>query len=195
MRLDPGIRLQERDDVYPPSEDSYLLLESIDLSGSRSFLEIGAGTGLIALHAARYMPTTATDISRSAVRLCRENARLNDLPLEVVQADLFHGLKGRFDIIAFNPPYLPVEEEGDDLSRSWAGGPGGNRVILRFLREARNHVAEHGRIYLILSSHNRTALEAAARWYHLTEVGHTSLFFEEIAAYELRPFRGVRQNV
>ncbi|MEE8231956.1 MAG: HemK2/MTQ2 family protein methyltransferase, partial [Thermoplasmata archaeon] len=112
MELDPSLDLGEDDEVYRPAEDSYLLLRALDLADANSFLEIGTGTGLIALHAARRVPTLATDINPLATGLTQANARRNGLSLDIVRADLFRGLRGKFDVIAFNPPYLPLRPRG-----------------------------------------------------------------------------------
>ncbi|MFQ6012863.1 MAG: HemK2/MTQ2 family protein methyltransferase [Thermoplasmata archaeon] len=187
MDLDPGLRIEEDDRVYRPAEDSYLLLRTIELGGALSFLEIGSGTGLIALHAARQARTVATDINPSAVSLSQANARNNALPLDVVRADLFRGLRGAFDAIAFNPPYLPLRPRGKWLDHAWSGGRGGDEVVLRFLREAPPFLAEGGVIFLLLSSQNREALRVARRDYRAEERGREALFFDEIVVHRLRP--------
>jgi release factor glutamine methyltransferase len=185
VEVDAAIRIREHEDVYRPAEDSYLLLKAIDLRYATTFLDVGTGTGIIALHAARRCRTVATDINPRAVSLCRSNAALNGLNVEVVRTDLFRGLKGTFDIIAFNPPYLPSDREGW-LEKAWSGGPDGNQVILRFLEQAAGHLARDGRIYLLMSSHNTLALREAQESYRCTPLRRQPLFFEEIAVYELR---------
>ena len=52
MKIDTSIKIKVNSGVYPPSEDSYLLIECIDV-GKEKVLEIGTGTGIIALHAAK----------------------------------------------------------------------------------------------------------------------------------------------
>ncbi|MEE9163287.1 MAG: HemK2/MTQ2 family protein methyltransferase [Thermoplasmata archaeon] len=187
MELDPSLDVGEDDEVYRPAEDSYLLLRALDLADAASFLEIGTGTGLIALHAARQVPTLATDVNPIATDLTRANARRNDLSLDVVRADLFHGLRGKFDVIAFNPPYLPLSPRGGWLDRAWSGGRGGDEVILRFLHDVPSFVAKEGVVYLLLSSQNHKALQTVKTAFRLEEVGKESLFFDEITVYRLRP--------
>ncbi len=190
MELDASLVVEEGEGVYPPSEDTHLLLEAVDARPAEAFLEVGAGTGLVALHAARTCGVVATDVNPEAVRLCRRNARRNGVPLAVVRTDLFGGLRGQFDVIAFNPPYLPGEATDGWLERAWSGGTDGNRVILRFLEEARVHLAQEGRIYLLVSSHNAAALRKARELYALRPLRRKPLFFEEIAVYELRHLPG-----
>ncbi|MFQ5985751.1 MAG: HemK2/MTQ2 family protein methyltransferase [Thermoplasmata archaeon] len=186
MRLDPSLRVEEDDQVYRPAEDSYLLLRALDLAGASSFLEIGTGTGLIALHAARRIRTVATDINPFAVSLARANALRNDLALDVVRADLLNGLNGTFDAIAFNPPYLPLKPRGEWLDRAWSGGRGGDEVVLRFLKDVPPFLAEGGAIYLLLSSQNREGLRAVQGSFHSEEVAREALSFDEIQVSRLR---------
>lgn len=185
MELDTGLQVAEDERVYQPAEDSHLLLRGVELDGASTFLEVGTGTGLIALHATRQVPSVATDINPHAVALCRENARANGLPLEVVRADLFQGLRGPFDVIVFNPPYLPVRPRGEWLDRAWSGGQGGDEVIRRFLREASRFLTRRGRIYILLSSRNRNALRVARTNYLVERLDEEPLFFERIVTYRL----------
>ncbi len=185
--LNPAIEIGGHDQVYRPSEDSHLLLAAIDLDGASTFLDVGTGSGLIALHAALRCDTVATDISPWAVELCKRNADHNGIHVEVVRTDLFAALRGRWDVIAFNPPYLPDSKGEGWIDLAWSGGPGGNEAILRFLERAIEYLSPEGRIYLLLSSHNGKALRRAREFYRVKPLRHRSLFFEEITAYELRP--------
>jgi release factor glutamine methyltransferase len=75
----------------------------------RTFLELGGGSGLIALWAVRRgAVVTASDINPVAVQGIEESAATNKLPIEVRQSDLFDDLPpDSFDYIAINPPYFP----------------------------------------------------------------------------------------
>jgi release factor glutamine methyltransferase len=74
---------------------------------NKLFLELGAGSGLIALYAAREgAVVTATDINPVAVHSLELNRQSNRIPLTVIQSDLFADLPQQaFDLIAINPPY------------------------------------------------------------------------------------------
>lgn len=186
MQLDPALHVEDDDRVYRPSEDSHLLLEALEVARGGTFLDVGTGTGLLALHAALRCTTTATDVNPHAVALCRRNARRNGLAVEVLRGDLFAGLRGRFDVVAFNPPYLPGLPSDAWIERAWSGGADSNRVILRFLEAAGAHLTPEGRIYLLLSSHNAASLRRARQLFSVRPLLRRRLFFEEIAAYELR---------
>jgi len=105
-----GYQIHLTDDVYEPAEDSYLLIDAAlnEIAGSDRrlhIIEIGTGSGIVTAAMMRDAPEhiyAATDISPHAVAC----AKANRVP--VVRADLFSGIKGRFDLIIFNSPYLPT---------------------------------------------------------------------------------------
>ena len=73
----------------------------------KTFLELGAGSGLIALYAAREgAQVTASDINQVAIHSLEMNSRSNRLSLTIIHSDLFTSIPlQRFDMIAINPPY------------------------------------------------------------------------------------------
>jgi methylase of polypeptide subunit release factors len=69
-------------------------------------LDLGTGTGILAIALAKVgIDVVATDISAAAIRNARENAVRNGVRFECCQSDLLDSVEGRFDLIAFNPPY------------------------------------------------------------------------------------------
>lgn len=80
---------------------------------NKSFLELGAGSGLIAMYASRQgAHVTATDINPIAVHALEMNARSNRIPLTIIKSDLFtHIPQQAFDIIAINPPYYKKQPQ------------------------------------------------------------------------------------
>lgn len=184
MDFDPGLTIDEDPKVYRSNEDSRLLLESIVLDRGERFLEVGTGTGLVALHAARLGPAVATDANAAAVRLTRTNARRNRVPLEVVRTDLAAGVRGPFDVVAFNPPYLEGRPR-DELDRAWAGGAQGSEVSVRFLSDLPRVLAAGGRAYLLLSRANEGARSLAESMFRGRPVASQRLFFEDLDVLEL----------
>jgi release factor glutamine methyltransferase len=137
--------------VYQPECDTCLLLETARKeakSGDR-VIEVGTGSGLIAAEIEKITCIIATDINPHAVISAR------DAGVEVVRTDLFAGVRGPFDLVLFNPPYLPTqpEERKDDwLEYALDGGETGRAVIARFAAEAGRVLAPGGRILLLISS-------------------------------------------
>jgi release factor glutamine methyltransferase len=129
------------EDVYRPAEDTFLLARAVHatLRPGQSFLEVGCGAGLVSLVAARAGATvTATDLNPRAVELLQHNARQNGLRVRAVETDLLGGVPGPFDMVAFNPPYLPTtpaEYIPGPLNLAFDGGPDGNATVLRFARQ------------------------------------------------------------
>lgn len=188
MRYRREFDIVECQEVYPPSEDTFLLLEALEVSSDEAVLEMGPGTGLITCHlAACAASVVAADINPKAVKCTDANLRRNRLPGEVRMSDLFQNVPERFDVIVFNPPYCPGTER-DRLALSWAGGPKGVEVTARFLADAPEHLLPDGRIIILLSTEMEAqALEEALRPFRCTVLGRRRLFFEELWVEELRP--------
>jgi release factor glutamine methyltransferase len=74
---------------------------------NKTFLELGAGSGLISIFAAKqHANVTATDINSVAVEYLEKNAAANNVGINIIQSDLFKNIPfQQFDIIAINPPY------------------------------------------------------------------------------------------
>ena len=190
MKLDQTIDIDVIDEVYNPSDDSYLLLRVIDPKPGESMLELGPGTGLISMHAAKAGAiVTAADINPHAIECTRRNAAANGVRIETVISDLFQNVKGNFDIIAFNPPYLPGSTRTTSwIEKSWSGGEDGAEVALKFLQEAWKHLTPGGRIYMILSSVGglMSVVRAARERYESVMLEEHHMFFESIFAYRFK---------
>lgn len=190
MKVDTAIDIDIADQVYNPSDDSFLLVNVIEIRPGERVLDMGTGTGIAALHAAKAgaAKVTAVDINPNAVACARSNALKNGLKVEVVESDLFAKVEGLYDVITFNPPYLP-EEGGPSswMERAWSGGADGSDVVVRFLEDAWRFLAPGGRIYIILSSFGsiRTVLRMAKERYDIEMVEERHMFFESILAYRM----------
>jgi len=193
MQLDRLIDIDTADEVYNPSDDSYMLLRIVEVARDETFLEVGAGTGLIAIHAAKMgANVTATDVNPHAVELTRRNAARNQVRIQVQQSDLFDKVDGYFDVIAFNPPYLPSDSSSTSwIERSWSGGEKGSEILVSFLDQAWRHLAPGGRIYMVLSSLTglTSVLKAAKERYESEMLEEQRMFFESMFAYRFRAKR------
>ena len=147
---------RDRRSVYPPREDSFLLVPFAAVASGTSLIEVGAGSGLAALEAARRgARVVATDRNPEALRQLRARALAERLDLSVVRTDLAAGL-GRFDRLLSNPPYLPTRPEERDPDR-WTnvaldGGLDGCRVLARLVHDLPDHLAPGGAAYVVGSS-------------------------------------------
>jgi len=189
--------------VYPPSEDTHLLCDCISLKSSDSFLEIGCGTGYIALNAARVAKTVvASDVSMDAVVNARENSERNSLSTvcSVIQSDLLHAFRptSRFSVIVFNPPYLPATDETSSLDTSVVGGRTGAELTERFVKQAASYLVRSGNMYVVTSSLAQP--ERVIQAMHdcslrVEPVAATHVFFETISVFSGTPEKRRKETV
>lgn len=175
--------------VYIPAEDSFLLAENLAIRPGDSVLEIGTGTGIVAMYASRMTDKiTVTDINFDAVELAEHNFKKNDIEnIEILFGNLFEPLKNRkFDVILFNTPYLPTENGDvidDNLNYAFDGGLNGRKVIDKFLDEVKNHLNEKGIVQIIQSSlsGNEETLKKLDELGFISEIAASEhYFFEDI---------------
>ncbi|WII08286.1 methyltransferase [Methanomassiliicoccales archaeon LGM-RCC1] len=188
MDYDPEIHILSNPDVYPPSDDSILFIQSLNVRKGEKVLEIGCGSGVVSIHCAKNgCIVTSGDINPKAVKLTKRNAGENGVHITVVETDVYSNIEGRFDTILFNLPYLPVDEDGL-LARSWSGGPDGLGPFPDLLDGSSDHLNPEGRIVVVISS----LMDTQALWdllddYDVESIGELKLFFEKLAVLEIRP--------
>ena len=116
------------------------------------FLDVGCGSGIVSMCAARAgARVTAVDINPEAVRCTLANAEQHALKIDVRSGDLFSSLGNeRFDIISWNPPFLPGTP-ATLAEAAFYGGPHFD-VIRRFVDAVGNHMNPGASVYTILSA-------------------------------------------
>ncbi len=203
--------------VYSPSDDTYLIIDyfkeninqdyfdGIKMEEIERILDMGTGTGIIALffqliklvyqnfNAEIY----ASDILEEAIFCAKKNQIANNInnQIKFIRSDLFKSysdsLNHSFNIIVFNPPYLPsskIVNEHNTSSKidySWNGGKKGYELILDFLDDSKYflNINQKGYIYFITSS--ATDLKSLDKM--ITQKGYINeivskkhVFFEDI---------------
>ena len=185
------------DNVYVPAEDSYLLAENLQIKEGQSVLEIGTGSGIVAMYASRLTDKiTVTDINFDACELARKNFRKNNIKnIEILWGNMFEVVGNRkFDVILFNTPYLPTEEDevlDNTINYAFDGGLNGRKVIDLFLNEVKNHLNDGGIVQMIQSSlsGNDETLSKLDELGFIAEIAASEHFFFEditlINAYKI----------
>ena len=149
-----GIRLEIPPQVFHPGFffSTKLLLQYIaglSLQGQR-FLELGAGSGLISIHAVKNGAiVTATDINPVAIEFLKKNSRQNHAELSIIQSDLFGNIPEQaFDIIAINPPYYKKQPQtpGD---YAWFCGENGEYFETLF-KELGSYIHPASEVFMVL---------------------------------------------
>jgi HemK-related putative methylase len=223
--LDPLIECTNKK-VYSPSDDSFLMidyfketidetsLDGIRLSNIENILDMGTGTGIVALFFQLLKSKKpsfksciiASDIMEEAIICAKHNEVLNKINEEItfLQSDLFKNfpntLESSINIITFNPPYLPSSEQIKSVEDkwsvdySWDGGKKGFETSIQFLEDAKpflNLEKDHY-IYIISSSRaNSVDFEEAIQnlGYKREIVKKKHYFFEDIMLNRLRHVR------
>lgn len=173
--------------IYLPAEDSFFLAEFLKKEISQDsnvkkikFLDMGSGSGMLAENAldSGILPEniTVADIDKSAIKALTKKFPKS----KVILSDLFGKIKGKYDLIAFNPPYLP--ENKFDKKRDTSGGESGSRTINKFLEEAKMHLSNKGRILILTSSFTK---KMNWKGYRKELLGKKRIFFEELYVWKL----------
>ncbi len=179
------------DTVYQPAEDSALLAHTAQerVDGDDLILEVGTGSGYVAETLAETgARVIGSDVNPHACQQARARG------LETVRADMLEPFRANtFDVVAFNPPYLPTEaaDEGDDwMEQALSGGPDGRRLIKPFLADVRRVLTEDGVVFLLIST--LTGLEevrslAADGGLRTTTIAEEAYPFENLLVLEMQP--------
>jgi len=155
-----GFRMVVQPTVFHPryfltSEFFASFIGRLDLTG-KTVADVGTGSGILALAAARAGATkvTAIDVNPNAARTAAENARANGFENRITAtcSNLLSALApcALFDVIITSPPSFPGEPR-DLADRAWHAGPN-YRDIASLFDQASKRLAPGGRVYILLSS-------------------------------------------
>ena len=125
-------------------------VEGLNL-GKKTFLELGAGSGIVSILAAKKgAKVYASDISSITIENIKLNTDMNGVEISVIQSDLFQNLTGlKFDYIIINPPYYkkdPVKEE----EYAWYCGKN-HEYFTKLFDSLKDHINKDSNVYMILS--------------------------------------------
>lgn len=190
-----GLRFKVNKHTFIPRPETEILVEAViarfkKSQGKLKILDLCTGSGAIAVSLAKIIKScevVASDIREKTLALAKENAALNqvDSKISFLQSDLFSAIKGNFDIITVNPPYVGLEEYRG-LSReifhepriALVAGEKGLDFYLKIFKSAGDFLAKGGKMFLEiganqarqiideLNKNNGLALEAVIKDYN-----------------------------
>lgn len=145
--------------VYAPQHDTHLLMQAVRrelCDPGRRVLELGTGSGALAVHAARLgARVTAVGISRRAVLCARLNAALHRQRVTVRYGDLSTVDRGGYELVISNPPYVPAPAAlppRRGKARAWDGGMDGRVVVDRVCTTAAAVLRPGGTLLMVHSA-------------------------------------------
>ncbi|MDD6920317.1 MAG: peptide chain release factor N(5)-glutamine methyltransferase [Eubacteriales bacterium] len=156
-----GLPIIVRENVLIPRMDTEVVVEeAINIMPKKaSVLDLCCGSGIIGISIAKLTPAekklkkvTSCDKSKDAIALTVENAKLNDVKLEIKESDLFSAIKKKFDLIISNPPYvrrgeiptLDIEVREFDPIDALDGGEDGLDFYRKIVDEAVSYLKKDG---------------------------------------------------
>lgn len=154
-----GLKFKVNSSVLIPRQDTETLVEEalkVVKPGMR-VLDLCTGSGCVIvsiLHNVADVEGYAIDISKQALNVAKENAKLNDVSIMFERSDLYDNVTGTFDVIVSNPPYIPTEEivklmpevRGFEPMEALDGKEDGLYFYRKMIPESRNYLNPDGRI-------------------------------------------------
>lgn len=153
-----GLELKVNENVLIPRFETEELVENtIKLINNKfknknlNILDLCTGSGAIGLRLKKEYPNddiTLSDISGKALMVAEENSETLDLPVKIINSDLFDKIDDKYDVIISNPPYIKDDEEIEDVVRdnephiALYAGPDGLDFYRRILKEIKNYLKE-----------------------------------------------------
>ena len=157
-----GMQLKVDERVLIPRPETEELVELIlteNLKDNLRVLDIGTGSGAIALALAKNRPdwsVTAADISQDALDLASENAYAQNLNLSFIKSDCLSEISSKYDIIVSNPPYISREDQEEvglnvlhsEPHLALFADEDGLAIYRRIAEDSKDYLNDGGKIYL-----------------------------------------------
>ena len=157
-----GLTIPFSQDTLSPRQETEIMVDNIIRENkgrdNLTVLDLCSGSGCIGLAIAKHLGAAVTivDISAAAIAVAEQNAKLNNVSVNIISSDLFENVEGKYDIIVTNPPYIPsrdcltLEKEVVDYDPILAldGGQDGLDLIRKSVKDSPNYLNKNGLIYM-----------------------------------------------
>ena len=149
-----GINLEVPPQVFHPGFffSTKLLLRYVSKEhlNQKSFLELGAGSGLLSIYAAKKgANVVATDINPVAIECIEANAEENHVEVKTIESDLFDNIpRFNFDFILINPPYYK-KKPSSFSDYAWYCGENGE-YFQKLFKELSDYIHESSNVLMVL---------------------------------------------
>ncbi|WP_297793544.1 peptide chain release factor N(5)-glutamine methyltransferase [uncultured Eudoraea sp.] len=170
----------------PETEEliKWVLNDHLDLKKSLNVIDIGTGSGCIAVSLAKFNPNlklTGMDVSKSALAVAKKNALGNDVEVDFVQADILKvsSLNRNYDIIISNPPYVREMEKVDMRNNVLLHEPHVALFVTdeepllfytAIVKLAANSLTLNGLIYMEINQYLGKEVQKLMQEFHFTEI-------------------------
>lgn len=174
-------------EIYEPREDSFFLANFLKnylkKNKVKNYLDMGTGSGILSGVASEFIDKDkilAVDINLASVKILKKKN------FSSLKSNLFSKIprNKKFDLITFNAPYLPEDENYKEPKESktiTTGGKRGDEISIKFLKQAEKFLKNNGRIFLLISS--LTPLERIKK-FNPKKVSEKKLFLEKLFILE-----------
>ena len=178
-----GLRFKVNSNVLIPRQDTETLVEQVlkIVKPGMKVLDLCTGSGCVLISVLKNAPELTgmgSDISKTALLVAKENAKLHEVDAEWVRSDLFDNITETFDVIMANPPYIPTGEilslmpEVRDFEPENAldGGADGLDFYRKIAGQVKDYLNPGGDVYMEIGYDQGEAVSELMRNAGFTEV-------------------------
>lgn len=175
-----GLSFFVDENVLIPQPDTEILVEESikyanQIKENVEILDMCTGSGCIGVALAKHVKNakvTLVDISTKALEVAKKNAEENEVKEKVnfIQSDMFENIKGKFDVIVSNPPYIKTKvineldlQVQNEPHLALDGGENGLKFYEILINEAPKYLKENGKIFLEIGYDQKKEVEELAR--------------------------------
>ena len=178
-----GLRFKVNSNVLIPRQDTETLVEQVlkIVKPGMKVLDLCTGSGCVLISVLKNAPELTgmgSDISKTALLVAKENAKLHEVDAEWVRSDLFDNITETFDVIMANPPYIPTGEilslmpEVRDFEpeNALVGGADGLDFYRKIAGQVKDYLNPGGYVYMEIGYDQGEAVSELMRNAGFTEV-------------------------